>query len=468
MFLDDGTPLGTNLPFTFSRIFRNVGSAGSWRRFSIAEGSCSFFGLHLPRTIVDAKVRGGFAAQIVHGCMKFAVCACVLLAFSFHSLPLCGKVAKDTLFTTDGDRIILTYEVTNAAGQTTIRFGGQQKKLGNINAKYKDLSKVAVMFFDRIGNYGNGELFVNMVPEPLEPIMTPAGVRYEKSADGYYMVQSELELSFTANSDAEIRIPIYLAYKQKKGKYVLFSKSKGLKIPLRVRTHAGSARTATQTVQQTITSTAEIEPDNADAIKVLESIGVAEGLIAEATELPFSDNLLDEIKYLREKRREVTDNALVEKIANVMESFESKRRLLEEQGMAEQQARQLEAELKAQEDARAAKAQTDSIEAAQKAASEKEKKRSLWMIVGGAVLAFLAFIGNQVVQGIMNKRNRMQMMNMQQEIANKAEREAKRRARNAVRAQRNKMENEAKRQISGAIQGKGTLKVNGKSKNASI
>lgn len=465
MFRDDGIPLGTNLPFTCSRIFRNVGSAGSWRRFGIAENPCSFFGLHLPRTIVDAKVRRGFAAQNVHGCMKLAVCACVLLAFSFHSLPLCGKVAKDTLFTTDGDRIILTYEVTNAAGQTTIRFWGQQKKLGKINAKYKDLSKVAVMFFDRIGNYGNGELFVNMVPEPF---MTPAGVRYEKSADGYYMVQSELELSFTANSDAEIRIPIYLAYKQKKGKYVLFSKSKGLKIPLRVRTHAGSTRTATQTVQQTITSTAEIEPDNADAIKVLESIGVAEGLIAEATELPFSDNLLDEIRYLREKRREVTDNALVEKIANVMESFESKRHLLEEQGMAEQQAHQLEAELKAQEDARAAKAQTDSIEAAQKAASEKEKKRSLWMIVGGAVLAFLAFIGNQVVQGIMNRRNRMQMMNMQQEIANKAEREAKRRARNAARAQRNKVENEAKRQIAGAIQGKGTLKVNGKSKNASI
>ena len=101
-------------------------------------------------------------------------------------------------------------------------------------------------------------------------------------------------------------------------------------------------------------------------------------------------------------------------------------------------------------------------------AAEKEKKRNLWMIIGGIVLAILAFIGNQVFQGIRNKRNQMRMMNMQQNIADKAEAEAKRQARNAIRTQRNRIEAGAKRKVSDAVRSKSTIKINGKSKKASI
>ena len=256
--------------------------------------------------------------------------------------------------------------------------------------------------------------------------------------------------------------------KSQKGKYELIGKSRDLIIPLGVKNVSTVTRATTQTVQQTITSTTELETDNTVVIKVLESVGIAKKLIAEANELPFSDNLQDEIADLRRKRRELTDDALVSEISEVMDLYESKRRMLEEQNASEQKAQQQAEELKAQQEAMAIKAQNDSIANAQQLASEKEKKRNFWMIIGGVVFAILAFIGNQVFQSIRNKKNQMRMLNMQQSIADKAEAEAKRRARNAVRTKQNRIENEAKRKASEAIRGKSTIKINGKSKNASI
>ncbi|NPD91729.1 hypothetical protein [Xylanibacter muris] len=395
--------------------------------------------------------------------MKFVgVILCGVLLFPLH---VQSKVKKDTIYTTDDDRIIITYDITHSAGQTTIRFTGQQKKLGKINSKYKNLSKVAVMFFDRTGNYSGDVSVTNMIPEAF---MTPEGVQYQKSADGFYLIQSEPKLSFTVKSDADIQIPIYLAYKPKKGKYVLFSKSQDLRIHLGTKKSAGYTKAAPQIVQQTITSTMETESDNTVEIKVLESVNAAKSLISETTELPFSDNLLDEINYLRQKRREITDNSLLSEITDVLDRYESKKRTLEEKSTAEQIALQQAEELRAKKEAQAIKAQNDSIAAAQQSAAEKEKKRNFWMIIGGIVFAILAFIGNQVFQGIRNKRNQMQMMNMQQNIADRAEAEAKRRARNSIRTQRNRIINEARQKTSDAIRRNGTLNVNGKSKKASI
>ena len=376
-----------------------------------------------------------------------------------------GKIKKDTIYTTDGDRIILTYDIVNTANQTTIQFIGQQKKLGRLNSKYKDLSKVAVLFFDRTGNYSGDVSFVNMVPEAF---MTPSDVQFKKSTEGYYLIQSEPKLLFSVKTDAKILIPVYLAYKPKKGKYELFSKSLDLVIYLGGGTMANSSRTSTETVQQIITSVAEVETDNNVAAKVLESINLAKELLTQANELPFSDSLLDEINYLRQKRREITDNALVSEISEVIELYELKKNILEEKNKEEQKAQQQAEELKAQQEAQAIKAQNDSIANAQQIASEKEKKRNLWMIIGGIILAILAFIGNQVFQGVRNKRNQMRMMDMQQNIADKAEAEAKRQALNAIRTQRNRIEAGAKQKVSDAVRGKSTIKINEKSKKASI
>jgi hypothetical protein len=391
----------------------------------------------------------------------------ILLGLILLPIHLLGRERKDTLFTTDGDRIILTYKIAHSGNQTTIEFGEPQKKSGEAHGnKYKDLRKIAVMFFDRVGNYGDDVSIRNRVPEAFS---TPSGVQYQKSADGYFLIQNELKLSFTVNADTEIKIPIYWAYKPKKGKYILLSEGVDLKIPLKAKGTTSSTKATSQLTQETITSTSEIEPDNTMVSKVLESVNIAMELIAKAKALPFDNSLEDEIANLRRQRRETTDEVLLAKIAEVMDSMEVKKQRLEKEEAARQLAQQQAAEAKAQQEAQALKAQNDSIAAAQQAAAEKEQQRNLWMIIGGVILAVLAFIGNQALQSIRNKRNQMQMMNMQQNIANKAEEEAKRRARNAARSQQNKITDKARKTASETIRRKtGNLTVHGKSKKASI
>ena len=126
-----------------------------------------------------------------------------------NCLSICAKTVKDTLVTTDGDRIIITYELLRSDNHYTIRFNNQQKKLSRINSdKYADLSKVAVMFFDRTGGFSNNVSITNMVPEAF---MVPSNVNYEHSSDGFFVVQDNPSINFTAKENSDITIPIYLA-----------------------------------------------------------------------------------------------------------------------------------------------------------------------------------------------------------------------------------------------------------------
>lgn len=396
-------------------------------------------------------------------CIKY-----LLFLFSvliFNNLCINAKVVKDTLFTADGDRIIITYDILRSDNQYTVSFMNQQKKLGKINSgKYKDLNQIAVIFFDRTGGFAKDVSIANMVPDAF---MVPSNVTYEHSSDGFFVVQSNPTLMFVSRGNSEINIPLYLAHHAKRGKYTLFSKSKGMKIrlsPVLVSAHSGSS----QTSQQTNKSTAELEADNTDVIKVLESIKLAKELLAEADRLPYSETLLDEIDYLRRQKRELTDPSLLSQINEVLDLYEETKSSLEAKAEAEQIAAQQEADSLAKREAEALQAKNDSITAVQQKQAEKDKKRNMWMIIGGVILAVLAFIGNQVFQSIRNSKNQRNMLNIQQGIANKAEAEAKKRARRAVRNATNRTVNQAKNEVRGAVRKRMTIKVNGKSKNLSI
>lgn len=383
-----------------------------------------------------------------------------------NCLNVYSKTVKDTLVTTDGDRIILTYELSRSDNQYTIRFNNQQKKLGRINGdKYADLSKVAVMFFDRTGGFSNNISITNMVPEAF---MVPSNVNYEQSSDGFFVVQDYPTLNFTAKGSSDITIPIYLAYHPKKGKYILFSKSKGMRIRLSASSSTTRQQNISQVTQQTVTSTTEIESDNTVTLKVMESIKLAKELLYEADKLPFSESLQDEIRFIRVQKREITDAGLLSQISDVLQMYEDKKASLEENASAAQIAAQQEAEEKAKRETEEIQAKNDSIMFAQQEQAEKDKERNLWMIIGGVILAILAFIGNQVFQSLRNNRNQKNMMNIQQSIANQAEAEAKRRARNAIRSTTNRTVNQAKSEVREVIRKKTTIKVNGKSKNLSI
>lgn len=399
--------------------------------------------------------------------MKISRFTLVFLVTMFlNCLCVHAKTVKDTLVTTDGDRIILTYELSRSEDHYTLRFNNQQKKLGRINGdKYADLSKVAVMFFDRTGGFSNNVSITNMVPEAF---MVPSNVNYEHSSDGFFVVQDYPTLNFTAKGSSDITIPIYLAYHPKKGKYTLFSKCKGMKIHLSVSSSTTRQQVPSQITQQTVTSTTEIEADNTSALKVMESIKLAKELLYEADKLPFSESLQDEIRFIRIQKREITDTGLLSQISDVLQMYEDKKTALEEKASAAQIAAQEEAEAKAKREAEEIQARNDSIMAAQQEQAEKDKERNIWMIIGGVILAILAFIGNQVFQSFRNNRNQKNMMNIQQSIANQAEAEAKRRARNAIRSTTNRTVNQAKSEVREAVRKKTTIKVNGKSKNLSI
>ena len=399
--------------------------------------------------------------------MKISRFTLVLLVTMFlNCLCVHAKTVKDTLVTTDGDRIILTYELSRSEDHYTLRFNNQQKKLGRINGdKYADLSKVAVMFFDRTGGFSNNVSITNMVPEAF---MVPSNVNYEHSSDGFFVVQDYPTLNFTAKGSSDITIPIYLAYHPKKGKYTLFSKCKGMKIHLLASSSTTRQQGSSQITQQTVTSTTEIESDNTVTLKVMESIKLAKELLYEADKLPFSESLQDEIRFIRVQKREITDAGLLSQIADVLQMYEDKKASLEENASAAQIAAQQEAEEKAKREAEEIQAKNDSIMSAQQEQAEKDKERNLWMIIGGVILAILAFIGNQVFQSFRNNRNQKNMMNIQQSIANQAEAEAKRRARNAIRSTTNRTVNQTQSEVREAVRKKTTIKVNGKSKNLSI
>ena len=83
--------------------------------------------------------------------MRFA--GFLLLGCLLCPIHAVGKIKKDTIYTTDGDRIILSYDIVNTTNQATIKFIGQQKKLGRLNSKYCFLTEqetTAVMYLSLI------------------------------------------------------------------------------------------------------------------------------------------------------------------------------------------------------------------------------------------------------------------------------------------------------------------------------
>lgn len=171
---------------------------------------------------------------------------------------------------------------------------------------------------------------------------------------------------------------------------------------------------------------------------------------------------------LGKKKREITDSSALLEIADVLDSYETKKADLENKASEAQLIAQQQAEYKAKSEAEALQAKNDSIAAAQQLEVQRAQKRNLLLIVGGIILAVLGFIGNQVLQHFRNVRNQKNMMNMQQSLVDQAEKEAKRQARNAARGASVRLKNNVKTKVSTTMNKKDYLRINGKNKNLSI
>ena len=354
----------------------------------------------------------------------------------FGCVQICSaREVRDTLWTIDNDRIILTYEMRYSDDGVNIRFLDVKKKLGKINSKrYKRLEDVEVIFFDRTGVYED-MAFTNMMPEAF---MVPSNLKYSKSDLGYFSLQDHPSLYFKiVGFDKEnISIPLYLAYYEGKGERKLFSVCKKFNVLVKTPEPL-SPVTERRTISEPVISVVEIEADNEKAIEVATQINAIMALLEVQEKLPFADGLQYEITYLRNMQKEVTDIQLLSKIKECLTSCELKKIELETRASLEAQRAQAEAENLARQELEREQIRQDSIAVAQQQQVQAEKKRNIWMIVGGVILAIACFVGNQVFQHFRNLRNQRNMMEIQQDMARQAENEAKRYAQNYARRKTN-------------------------------
>lgn len=330
-----------------------------------------------------------------------------------------AKDVKDTLYSSSGDRVIVSYSIANSGGQLTVKFQGVQKKLGSKNQeKYKKLDEVAVVMFDRSGNYKDMK-FDGMAPDAF---MVPSNLNYSRSSDGYFLLQDEpsMQFSMTSGNKAQLSIPLYLAHYEGKRHYKVFAKCGNLQLSSTAggqRKGGGGAsgggamtgggddgggyETVATTTEEVI-SDEGISPAEEASIR----INSINSMLERATKFPFSDDLTNEVKMLRELRFKVTDPEITARINQTLEAFETKKQEMEEKADAAAGAAAAADKAAAQ----AQQARADSIQAAQAAQSSKDKKDMMWLIGGIAGLGGLLMVGKQVFQSIKQSKQQKQMM----------------------------------------------------------
>lgn len=356
-----------------------------------------------------------------------------------------SKEVTDTLESTKMDRVIVTYDIVQNNGQFTIKFLDVKKKLGRTNRdEYKKLDEVAVLFFDRVGNYEDNMVFSGI---DTYAFMTPKEVKYNVSKDGYFLLHENptITMELETGENAELSIPLFIAHYEGKRRYKVFSRCEDLKINLSKKKSVRVQDISTQQLTtQTITSQEEMDETDADVVVANSLINRINGLLAEQEEYPFSDELKQAISSLREISYRPIDSNLSSRIGEVLSACNLKEKELKAEAKAAEDAAAKKAELQAKLAEEQAHARQDSIAAAAQQKAEGDRKQNLWLIIGGGLLAILAFVGNQMFQHFRNVKNQKCIMDMQQNVVKQAEDEAKRRARNMAHSQLNRAQGEAR------------------------
>lgn len=338
--------------------------------------------------------------------------------FCSHSM---AKDVKDTLFSSSGDRVIVSYSIVNSGGQLTVKFQGVQKKLGSKNQeKYKKLDEVAVVMFDRSGNYKDMK-FDGMAPDAF---MVPSNLNYSRSSDGYFLLQDEpsMQFSVTSGNKAQLSIPLYLAHYEGKRHYKVFAKCGNLQLSSTSggqRKGGGSAggggammggddegggfETVATTTEEVIADEG-ISPAEEASIR----INSINSMLERATKLPLSEDLTNEVKMLRELRFKITDPEITSKINQALEAYEAKKQEMEEKADAAAQA--------AADEEKQQQARNDSLSNVSMLQQAKEKK-DLMYLIGGVAIVVLLFSGvKQIMKMVKEHKQAKQQKEMMEKI----------------------------------------------------
>lgn len=346
-----------------------------------------------------------------------------LTLFFLLALTAQAKDVKDTLYSSGGDRIIVNYSIVQNGGQVSVRFQGVHKKLGQKHQeKYKKLNEVAVVMFDRTGNYSD----IKFDGMTADAFMVPSNLAYSKSSDGYFLLQDEPSLSFslTSGSKAQLSIPLYLAHYEGKRHYKVFAKCGDLQLTSSGENHrsSGPSYGTSEVTMETVSSAAEEEVLVDEGMSPVEEAAIRinslNSMLERANKFPLSEDLTHEAQMLRELRFKVTDPETSAQISKALENYENKKQELESQADANQQ----QAAAAQAAAAQAQQARADSIAAAQAEQSSKDKKDMMWLIGGLGALTVLFMGVKQVVQSIKNNKMQKQMMDSIKQAQSAAQR----------------------------------------------
>lgn len=379
---------------------------------------------------------------------------CLISAIAF--LPLLTTSAKelrDTVWTRQNDKIILTYNVSSDNSQMSIDFSRPRiiPSSSLKNACKGELDKLKVVVFDRIGDFGKTK-WSGISPQAF---MIPSGLSYDITSDGYYILGESQPIEFHKQNQGKVNVnlPMYIAVYDKKQQYRIVAASK---TPMSISSTTTGAnrsgqrdgnRSGVETERIAVTSSEELDSDNADITSALSSIEMVKELLSRETELPFSQTLQMEIYNLRSLKNQIKESEVVNKINDVLLQCSDKERELkvahnqsELAAKAQEQALQLQQKQEAE-------AQQKAAEEKARKQEEKQQKRTLWMIIGGVILAILGFIGNAIFKHFRDVRNQKSIMEMQESLARQAEHEAGRRSREIIRNKAHQVANKGRNKL---------------------
>lgn len=390
----------------------------------------------------------------------------LILCLFLSLFSIChSKEVTDTVRSSYKDEVRITYDITLQGSTVSVRFKNVYKTLGTTSRReYSDLSDIAVIFFDRRGNFENYK-FEGLTPVPISK---PSHLIYEPSSDGYFILRSDQmpTLAFEIKAQLEgnilVEVPLYLAYYREKRRFQKLSTFQvfrrldnlKLKLPKEKPISVGNVMTESSTTQ-TIVSTEELGDGLSDKeAQALELVNDVIRLSSLQNKLPMDEELTNDFKNLNDLKFEIKDSRIKEKIEKALEAYRLKKQELEAQEEISLQNEQRLANEKALEAASQAKAEQDSIMKQQQTESENQRKRNLWMIIGGVFLALIAFVGSQIFEKRRNKALFDNAAEMQNNLVKQAEREAKRRARDVARSAAYNAKREATRKSQELLSGK--------------
>lgn len=379
-----------------------------------------------------------------------------------------AKEETKTLTSSKGDKVSVSYDVTRKNGAIDINFVNSRLTLGEHGRKYSNVNEIVVVFFDRKGGYS--EDFSGKVN--IQPFTVPAGLQYNNpSEDGYFSLPHTPppSISFVSNTtDAKtLYVPLYLAKHTKRGKYEVFQYCGDIDISIASestsRPRKGTAGQAVETVEYV----EEIGTDNDElALSLITKIKTS---LEYQDQSSFGPELINQISELKQVKSKVSSPKLRQEIDQVLETCNAKREELNQRAKEQEIiAKQKEAEalddtefrncrtvedyehyLKNNPDGKhrlEAEKEKESLTEQKNMEAKKQKKRTIWMIIGGAILAILLFVGNQAMQSFRNIKTQRSLMKMQQDATRAATGTAKRRVKSlahnkthqAMNATRNK------------------------------